>query len=151
MKIRLVNEGSVAKFPSKEDFQEAHPGTVQLCRMLDEFFKRGHTEFRLAVQRKGHAIIHAQGKDSDTFDFYWEEQKSKDSILWSEEEVKSLNAWQKCGHIVHPSFTCSNPDHHDDKIENRILVATNQGWVCPGCSYTQNWAHDFMLTFGRND
>lgn len=72
----------------------------------------------------------------------------KDSVLWSDEEVKSLNAWQ-LDEQTHP-FTCGNPDHHDDKIENRTLVATNQGWVCPGCSYTQDWAHDFMLMFGRN-
>lgn len=72
MKIKLVNEGSMAKFPSKGDYQEAHPGTVQLCKMLGALFAEGHTEFRLAMQRNGHAIIHALGKDSDTFDMYWE-------------------------------------------------------------------------------
>lgn len=71
MKIKIVNEGSTANFPSNGDYQTAHPGTAQLCKMLDAMFAEGHTEFRLAVQRNGHAIIHALGKDSDTFDMYW--------------------------------------------------------------------------------
>ena len=24
------------------------------------------------------------------------------------------------------------------------LVAKEEGWVCPVCTYTQKWAHDFM-------
>lgn len=25
------------------------------------------------------------------------------------------------------------------------LVATENGWICPVCGYTQNWAHLFMM------
>ena len=24
------------------------------------------------------------------------------------------------------------------------LIATENGWICPVCDYTQNWAHNFM-------
>jgi hypothetical protein len=24
------------------------------------------------------------------------------------------------------------------------LIATEGGWICPVCDYTQNWAHNFM-------
>jgi hypothetical protein len=27
-----------------------------------------------------------------------------------------------------------------------VLVATPRGWICRDCEYTQNWAHDFMLS-----
>jgi hypothetical protein len=53
---------------------------------------------------------------------------------WTEEQVKALNRWQEAGY-VHP-FTCWEGDD---------LVATTGGWVCPKCSYQQNWAHSFML------
>lgn len=52
-------------------------------------------------------------------------------------QVEALNKWQKNGN-VHP-FTCGN-DHEGD----RNLVATTEGWKCPSCDYTQNWAHAFM-------
>lgn len=52
------------------------------------------------------------------------------------EQVESLNGFQKCG-CVHP-FTCGGDKCRSD------LVATEEGWVCPNCDYTQNWAHEFM-------
>lgn len=58
---------------------------------------------------------------------------------FTEEQVEKLNAWQKLG-FVH-EFTCDN--NHKG---NRVLVATKDGWKCPSCPYTQNWAHEFMLT-----
>jgi len=57
--------------------------------------------------------------------------------VFTDDQVASLNAFQTSG-MWHP-FTCVN-DHPGD----RDLVATAQGWVCPGCSYTQNWAHQWM-------
>lgn len=69
-------------------------------------------------------------------------------IVWSEQQVKSLNDFQRAG-AMHP-FTCdrcrfklgtwSGNDH-----VQRCLVATPEGWVCPTCDYTQDWAHPFML------
>jgi hypothetical protein len=59
---------------------------------------------------------------------------------WTEKEVTALNAFQSCGRI-HP-FTCGG-DHGSQT--DRVLVATPSGWVCRGCDYTQDWAHDFMF------
>lgn len=58
--------------------------------------------------------------------------------LWSDDQVARLNAFQKA-RVMHP-FTC--PAAHDGE---RDLVATPDGWRCPSCDYTQNWAHSFML------
>lgn len=30
---------------------------------------------------------------------------------------------------------------------DRELVATINGWICPTCDYTQDWAHEFMASF----
>lgn len=57
---------------------------------------------------------------------------------WTKEQVDGLNRYQKSG-LFHP-FTCAN-DHGGD----RVLVATEKGWVCERCAYTQNWAHEFMV------
>jgi hypothetical protein len=36
-------------------------------------------------------------------------------------------------------YTCGNDSSH------KILVATEKGWHCPDCDYTQNWAHDIHV------
>lgn len=56
---------------------------------------------------------------------------------WTPEQVTRLNAFQRVGWF-HP-FTCGMNTGH------RVLVATPDGWVCPDCAYTQNWAHAFMV------
>ena len=61
---------------------------------------------------------------------------------WTQEQVDALNRWQGCG-WVHP-FTCGKNDHGYLNSQ-RTLVATKNGWVCPNCDYTQDWAHDFMF------
>ena len=58
---------------------------------------------------------------------------------WTDEQVENLNRWQACEHVH--EFTC--PNNHD---ASRVLVAANDGWHCPGCAYTQTWAHSAMLT-----
>ena len=60
---------------------------------------------------------------------------------WSAEQINSLNSFQKCGRI-HP-FTCGNDKCRSD------LIATPSGWICPNCPYTQDWAHDFMISFPK--
>ncbi|BBZ93135.1 hypothetical protein BRDID11004_59660 [Bradyrhizobium diazoefficiens] len=57
---------------------------------------------------------------------------------WTDAQVENLNRWQQSGH-VHP-FTC--PNHHD---ASRVLIAKPDGWHCPGCEYTQTWAHAGMV------
>lgn len=63
---------------------------------------------------------------------------------WSMREVAALNQWQS-GH-GHP-FTCSNRNDggHRTTTDLGVLVATGQGWTCPDCDYTQDWAHGFMV------
>jgi hypothetical protein len=65
---------------------------------------------------------------------------------WTPEQVENLNSWQRAG-WVHP-FTCGS-GHRGDKNHldsEGILVATEQGWVCPYCNYRQDWAHAKMAT-----
>jgi hypothetical protein len=62
---------------------------------------------------------------------------NKISAPFTADQVEALNRWQNGP--VHP-FTCGN-DHEG----NRDLVATETGWICPNCNYTQKWAHEFML------
>ena len=53
------------------------------------------------------------------------------------EQVKKLNEYQEGG-WMHP-FTCGGCSNRDG------LIATEAGWICPDCDYTQDWAHEFML------
>ena len=68
-------------------------------------------------------------------------------MIFTPEEVKSLNEYQQAGYF-HP-FTCGSGNrtdkHHLDG--EGLLVATENGWVCPYCNYVQNWAHDSMKNF----
>lgn len=57
---------------------------------------------------------------------------------WTDVQVENLNRWQQSGHVR--PFTC--PNHHDD---SRVLIAKPDGWHCPGCEYTQTWAHAGMV------
>lgn len=71
---------------------------------------------------------------------------------WSVEQVDALNEYQKSRRF-HP-FTCGSGNrtdnkHCDAKLKLGLsdwgtLIATPEGWVCPACSYTQDWAHAFM-------
>ena len=66
---------------------------------------------------------------------------------WTPEQVVALNRFQH-NQFVHP-FTCGRRGEPDAPLHEagEVLVATTAGWVCqvPGCGYTQDWAHDFML------
>ncbi|KWU19048.1 hypothetical protein [Burkholderia cenocepacia] len=47
---------------------------------------------------------------------------------------------------MHP-FTCANRhdgQHGREGGDLGVLIATEDGWVCPHCAYTQNWAHPQM-------
>lgn len=55
---------------------------------------------------------------------------------WTKEQVENLNFYQQSG-VWHP-FTCGNSCGSD-------LVAAENGWMCPKCAYTQDWAHPFMF------
>lgn len=55
---------------------------------------------------------------------------------FTQEQVENLNRFQSLGY-VHP-FTCGN-----DKCR-AILIATENGWICPECGYEQDWAPSTM-------
>lgn len=52
---------------------------------------------------------------------------------WSAQQVEELNRSQGDG--THHGYTCP----HDHGEDSRILLATEDGWTCPSCDYTQNW------------
>lgn len=62
---------------------------------------------------------------------------------WTEGQVAALNRWQECD-WVHP-FTCGGPNKADHRDPERKLIAHTEGWLCLDCTYTQDWAHDFMF------
>lgn len=72
--------------------------------------------------------------------------KSPSFMPWTKEVVDKLNEHQRSDQ-VHP-YTCGNnradEAHRKYALDNNlhdwgILLATEQGWVCPVCDYTQNW------------
>ena len=62
-----------------------------------------------------------------------------------------LNQFQvrvNAGFQGHP-FTCANRSdgkHGEEGGDLGVLIATEQGWVCPHCEYTQQWAHPAMVS-----
>ncbi|EGQ61236.1 hypothetical protein GGI1_05331 [Acidithiobacillus sp. GGI-221] len=66
---------------------------------------------------------------------------------WTEEQVEKLNRLQRGELYGHP-YTCPNrgdTPHHDNGNDKGCLLATKNGWLCPDCGYTQNWAHKSSL------
>lgn len=60
-------------------------------------------------------------------------------------QVEALNHWQQ-NPVVHP-FTCARSASHpwDPEGDRGVLIATDAGWICRHCDYTQNWALAMML------
>lgn len=79
---------------------------------------------------------------------------NKITAPFSPEAVQALNEYQTAtcnGMPFHP-FTCANrsdPGHGREGGDLGTLIATQDGWVCPVCSYTQDWAHTFMADPNR--
>lgn len=66
-------------------------------------------------------------------------------------QVQGLNEYQTGADFGHkmPPFTCGNRgdgQHGEEGGDKGVLIATEQGWVCPCCEYTQDWAHSFMVS-----
>ena len=63
---------------------------------------------------------------------------------WTDEQVIALNTFQQADQF-HP-FTCANrgDGKHIYTSDYGILIATTDGWGCPSCDYTQDWAHAWM-------
>lgn len=68
---------------------------------------------------------------------------------FSSKAVQALNTFQthtSGGFMGHP-YTCANrgDGHHGEEGGDLgVLIATEAGWVCPHCSYTQLTAHKMM-------
>lgn len=63
------------------------------------------------------------------------------------DQVSSLNNYQASG-VMHP-FTCGVcrdrlGTYVDGRLDDRLLVATLAGWICPTCDGVQTWAWDWM-------
>jgi hypothetical protein len=61
------------------------------------------------------------------------------------EQIESLNGYQPSG-VFHP-FTCGNDACKGSwqvDFDSRLLVVTTEGWKCPSCDYTQDWAWRWM-------
>ncbi len=56
-------------------------------------------------------------------------------MVFTPDEVKSLNAFQRSG-VRHP-FTCVNGRDANHLDGEGVLLATERGWVCLYCDYTQ--------------
>lgn len=64
----------------------------------------------------------------------------------SEDEENLLTDWISRlvkEEIGFDEFTSNVPVQVE--IDDHILVATMDGWICPTCDYTQDWAHELML------
>lgn len=59
---------------------------------------------------------------------------------FTDEQVKALNEYQHSG--AFHEFTCGSLIHPMGK--DNLLIATNNGWKCPNCDYTQDWAWSAM-------
>jgi hypothetical protein len=57
-------------------------------------------------------------------------------VPFTNDQVASLNAYQAAG-SAHP-FTCGTDGCRE------VLRAERDGWCCPRCGYSQDWAHVFM-------
>jgi hypothetical protein len=69
----------------------------------------------------------------------------KISAPFTSEQAECLNRYQRSGEM-HP-FTCGGNRSDKDHLDHEgILVAVESGWICPFCDYTQDWAHDFMVS-----
>lgn len=64
---------------------------------------------------------------------------------WSLDQVHALNRYQRLGYVH--EFTCP---HEHGEPGKYVLRATPNGWHCPRCDYTQDWAHDFMADEARH-
>ena len=92
---------------------------------------------------------------------------------WTNDQVDNLNTYQMSG-MFHPFTCQNDGDESHIKYEfdkehsgedydeylkkekekgipypemsftETCLIATKDGWICPVCGYTQNWAHSFM-------
>jgi hypothetical protein len=79
-----------------------------------------------------------QGVDNSHLDRAWEALDATYPVIWTDEQVAGVQAWQECG-WVHP-LTCANHNdnwHRDEDGEEVLPIALPQGLVCRSCGYRQ--------------
>ena len=67
---------------------------------------------------------------------------------WTDEQVEQLNRFQRDSEF-HP-YTCCGDGleqfcERKQKVSPGILIATNEGWICPCGKYKQSDCTEFML------
>lgn len=80
--------------------------------------------------------------------YEWPE-RTRIIVPWSQEQVQILNRQQR-DYRFH-GYTCPNQGNSNHptagfaniafSLSHFLLIATIEGWRCPTCDYTQNWAH----------
>jgi hypothetical protein len=86
------------------------------------------------------------GVDYGFLDRAWEALDATYPVIWTDEQVAAINAWQSCGH-THP-LTCANHDdnwHKDEDGDEVLPFAIPQGLVCRACGYRQFWVPEPCL------
>ena len=68
---------------------------------------------------------------------------------WNWKQVDALNAFQSMS--GQHQFTCGAEVYCGKNWPEpcATLIATPDGWRCPNCVYTQDWAWDWMFDLGR--
>lgn len=70
---------------------------------------------------------------------------NKITAPFTDDQVEALNKYQT-GTSFHPFTCCSYDDcKRGSQDDQGILIASNEGWVCPCGKWKQNWAWAFML------
>ena len=76
---------------------------------------------------------------------------NKITTPFTPDQVQALNEHQtnasQASVLAGHPFTCANRgdgNHGDEGGDRGVLIATESGWVCPHCDYTQDWAHESM-------
>lgn len=57
---------------------------------------------------------------------------------WTPQQVNWLARWQ-ASPTIYP-YTCPDRADATTHLAGTVLVPTIRGWICPYCSYTQDWA-----------
>ncbi len=58
---------------------------------------------------------------------------------WTPEQVRVLNLQQR--DFRFHGYTCPNQGDSNHPGSHFLLLASEEGWRCPACDYTQSWAH----------
>ncbi len=73
-------------------------------------------------------------------------KNNKITLIFTPEKIKELNEYQQNGKY-HP-YTCDR-NHEEcevnivprDYSKDGVLIATEEGWICPCGKYKQDWSH----------